>query len=443
MTLTSEAPFTRLTRVVPDDVAQARALLAPPPTTVPATAGPRRRVERAVLRRALARIDEIDVHEQVGGALPRPVAVPATRHRVVVRDGRAWSAVARDGSAGLGEAWFRGWWHTDDLVGMLRVLIRNMAHVDRARARLDAATAPVVQPLRRLRRPDAARDRRNVRAHYDLSNEFFAAFLDETMTYSSAVFTDPSMPLADASREKLDRLCRKVGMQPDHRVLEIGTGWGSFALHAAGMRGAHVTTTTVSAAQAALARERFRAAGLDDRISLLELDYRDLQGTFDRLVSIEMIEAVDWRDVPAYFSHCGRLLAPDGLFGMQAIVIADQRYERARHTDDFIKQWVFPGGCLPSVTSLVEAASSASELRVVDLEDLGAHYAETLHRWRDRLHEIWDELPTLGVGPELARLWDFYLAYCEAAFRERHVSVVQLVLANPAWRPDGLTLRPS
>ncbi len=262
------------------------------------------------------------------------------------------------------------------------------------------------------------------------------------MTYSSAVFASPGAPLADASRTKLERLCRKIDLRAEHRTVEIGTGWGSFALHAASNHGVHITTTTVSAAQAAFARRRFEKSGVGERIELLEADYRDLDGTFDRLMSVEMIEAVDWRDVPGYFATCQRLLAPDGVMGMQAIVIADQRYERARATNDFIKRWVFPGGSLPSVTSIANAVTQASDLRIIDLEDLSAHYAETLRRWRLQLHERWADLAELGVTEELGRLWDFYLAYCEAAFLERHVSVVQLVLARPEWRPDGLTLRP-
>ena len=419
-------------------------LAGPPPPTLERGHATRDRLAAATVGRLLDRVDGVRVVRTPGGAAARPTApdTPGTGPFVVrVHDERAWTAVLREGSAGLGEGYFRGWWHTDDLVGLLRRLIANTGTVERWQQRVHRLTAPVLDPVRKARRPDPSRDRRNVRAHYDLSNEFFAAFLDDTMTYSSAVFRSPTDALADASTEKLDRLCRKIGLEPSHHVLEIGSGWGSFALHAAGRRGAHVTTTTVSAAQARLARERITKAGLDDRIALLEEDYRSLDGTFDRLVSVEMIEAVDWRDVPSYFATCSRLLADDGLFGLQAIVIADQRYERARHTTDFIKEWVFPGGSLPSITSIAQAATASSDLRIVDLEDLGLHYAETLHRWRDTLHERWDDLASLGVSEELGRLWDMYLAYCEAAFLERHVSVVQVVLAKPAWRPATLGVR--
>ena len=419
-------------------------LIGPPPATLsPAVAtSPRGRVERAALKRVLDRIDGVRLVE--GPSAPVAAAAGERPQPVLrVTDPRAWSAVMREGSAGLGEGYFRGWWDTDDLVGLMQEFIRNVGGLDEARRRVNRVVGPVIEPVRKLRRPNPDRDRRNVRAHYDLSNDFFAAFLDETMTYSGAVFETPDTPLAEASRAKLDRLCSKIGLTPDHRLIEIGSGWGSFALYAAGERGAHVTTTTISAAQADLARKRIAEAGLGHTIDLREQDYRHIDGTFDRLVSIEMIEAVDWRDVPGYLSTCSKLLQPDGVMGLQAIVIADQRWSRARFSTDFIKQWVFPGGCLPSVTSIAEATTRSTDLRIVDVEDFGAHYAETLRRWRITLHEAWDRLPSLNVSEELGRLWDFYLAYCEAAFRERHVSVVQVVLAKPDWRPDGLALRPA
>jgi len=406
---------------------------------------PRRAIERRILRRLLKKAQGVRAVDDAQAPLERPSIDPERSDTgdivITVRDPRAWTVVARGGGAGLGEGYFRGWWHSDDLVGVLRSFIVAQKSLDHFRNRLHDFTRPVVEPLRRLRPSSKRRDRKNVRAHYDLSNEFFSTFLDETMTYSSGVFASPSDSLAAASNAKLDRLCQKIGLSSDHSLVEIGTGWGSFALHAADTYGAKVTTTTLSVEQARLARERFSAAGLLERISLLERDYRDLEGTYDRLVSIEMIEAVDWRDVPGYFATCARLLKPDGLMGLQAITVADQRYSRTRVTTDFIKRWVFPGGCLPSVTSIANAATKASDLRIIDLEDLGLHYAETLHRWRKTLHERWDELEALGISQEMARLWDFYLAYCEAGFLERHVSVVQIVLAKSQWRPDHLGLR--
>jgi cyclopropane-fatty-acyl-phospholipid synthase len=261
------------------------------------------------------------------------------------------------------------------------------------------------------------------------------------MTYSSAVFESVDTPLEEASVSKLERLCQKLQLSPKHSLVEIGTGWGSFAMHAASSHDVNVTTTTISTAQADLARKRFAEAGLTERITLEEVDFRSLNGSFDRLASIEMIEAVDWRDVPGFFASCSSLLKDDGLMGLQAIVCADQRHSRVKVTDDFITTWVFPGGSLPSITSIANAATSASDLRIVDVEDFGSHYAETLSRWRSTLHERWEELGELGLSAEMARLWDFYLAYCQAAFLERHVSVVQIILAKSKWRPDYLSLR--
>ena len=353
---------------------------------------------------------------------------------VVVHDQRTYRAVLLGGSRGLGIAYREGWWDTDDLPGLIRILIRSLDPLDRVRVGAHRLWAPVLDPIRRARRPDPGRDRRNVRAHYDLSNEFFALLLDETMTYSCAVFERPDMTLEQAQTAKLDRLCRLVGLQAGHDVVEIGAGWGSMALHAASRYGARVSTTTVSAAQRALAQQRIEAAGLTDRVRVLGDDYRDLTGTYDRLLSVEMIEAVDWRDHGAFFSTCGRLLCADGCMALQAIVIADRRYDRARVTTDFVKQQIFPGGCLPSIGSIVRASARHADLQVVSIDDLSPHYVTTLARWRAALDECAHRLPALGLDDRFRRLWEFYLAYCEAGFAERHVSVVQMLLAKPGWR---------
>jgi cyclopropane-fatty-acyl-phospholipid synthase len=420
-------------------------LIGPVPATLLPGRSARRRIERRVLRRLARGLDGVVLREDLGAAARRPTVRSEATGPIEVRilDERAYASTAREGSAGLGEGYFRGWWDTDDLVGALAAMIRAQEDLDATRSKVHEVFRPLLDPLRRwLRRSDLSRDRRNVRAHYDLSNEFFELFLDETMTYSSAVFSAPEVSLADASRAKLERLSAKLGLGPETSVLEIGAGWGSFAMHAAGSRRAPVTTTTISANQAALARKRFAEAGLTEAIELREVDYRELEGRFDRLVSIEMIEAVDWRDSPTFFATCSRLLADDGLMGLQAIVVDDKRWARVRTTQDFIKTWIFPGGNLPSVSSIATEASQAGDLRIIDLEDLGAHYVETLRRWRQTLHERFEELASVRASAEMGRLWDFYLAYCQAAFAERHVSVVQVVLAKDGWRPGGLGLRP-
>jgi len=422
-------------------------LITPQATTLREHTTWRTTTERKILEKIVGTIEGLDLAYEAQHPLGIPRAPdnasrnPTLPIKLIIRDQRAWSVVARHGSAGLGEGYFRGWWDTDDLVGILRLFVRRSAGLDAFRTNVHRYTGPVTDRLRRLRKANPLRDRHNVRAHYDLSNEFFSSFLDETMTYSSAIFDSPTTPLAQASTAKLERLCQKLQMTPGQSLVEIGTGWGSFAMHAASDHGVNVTTTTISAAQADLARKRFAEAGLTDRINLEEIDFRDLNGSFDRLASIEMIEAVDWRDVPGFFSSCSELLDDQGLMGLQAIVCADQRHSRVKVTDDFITTWVFPGGSLPSITSIANAATSASDLRIIDVEDFGSHYAETLSRWRSTLHERWEDLGNLGLSAEMARLWDFYLAYCQAAFLERHVSVVQIVLAKPQWRPDYLALR--
>jgi cyclopropane-fatty-acyl-phospholipid synthase len=254
------------------------------------------------------------------------------------------------------------------------------------------------------------------------------------------VFEHPGQDLEAAQVAKLDRLCRKLALTPEDHLVEIGTGWGSMAIHAATHYGCRVTTTTVSAAQHEEAARRVVAAGLADRVDVRLEDYRHLEGRFDKAVSVEMIEAVDWRDLPDYFAALHRLVGDGGLVGLQAIVIGDDRYDRARVATDFIKAHVVPGGCLPSVGTITRTAAAAGPFDVVDREDLGVHYAETRGRWPHQLDAM-DDLPALGLDDTFLRLWSFYLRYCEAAFLERHVSVVQAVLAGRAWRPDGLLVR--
>jgi cyclopropane-fatty-acyl-phospholipid synthase len=273
-----------------------------------------------------------------------------------------------------------------------------------------------------------------VQAHYDLSNEFFELMLDDTMTYSCAVFESPKASLRDAQMAKLDRLCSKLRLGPEDHVVEIGSGWGSFALHAAQRYGSKVTTTTISESQRAYVEERVARAGLGERVRVLGDDWRDLRGRFDKLVSVEMIEAVDWRRHDQFLARCAALLNDNGLGALQAIVIEDRSFERAKRHEDFIRQMIFPGGCLPSVTSINRSLSRATDLRIIDLEDIGDHYAETLRRWASNLSSQEAALRRLGVSAEFRRLWTLYLAYCEAAFLEHHVSDVQLVLAKPSWQ---------
>jgi cyclopropane-fatty-acyl-phospholipid synthase len=355
---------------------------------------------------------------------------------VRVHDPRFWSSVVRRGSIGAGEAYAKGWWTSDDPTAVVRLFVRNEEALSGLEVGLARLSRPFHQLYHALRRNTERGSRDNISAHYDLSNEFFALFLDETMTYSCGVFESESATLREASVAKIDRLCRKLDLKPTDHLLEIGTGWGALALHAAREYGCRVTTTTISREQHALAAERVRAAGLEDRIELLQSDYRRLEGVYDKLVSVEMIEAVGRRYYDEFFFRCASLLRPEGSMALQAITIADQHFERASRSVDFIQRHVFPGSCIPSVTALCSAMTRSSDLRVTDLEDIGPHYVRTLAAWRENLRAEWSRARAMGYSEEFLRLWEFYLAYCEGGFAERRISDVQMLLERPAVRPQ-------
>ena len=391
----------------------------------------------ALLRRVTR--DQLIVRDAFAGADGRRphhlrFELPELVGEIVVRDLRAYRAVAMEGSIGLGRGFIEGWWGSPDPVTAVRVIIRNMTAIDAARNRVHRRTGWATDRLRALLpRPDRMRNREDIAAHYDLGNAFFELFLDETMTYSSAVFESTDVTLAEASRHKYDLLLAKLGVAEGDRLLEIGTGWGGLALRAAEIIGCHTTTTTISAEQFAEARRRVEASGHASRVELLDADWRELSGSFDQVISIEMIEAVDWRDYQAFFATIERCLKPDGLVGIQAICLPDGRYDRAKNTEDFIRRFVFPNGGLPSIGAISKAASRAG-LEIIDVEDFSSHYAETLQRWRLRFEDRIDDVRALGLDERFCRLWRFYLAYCEAGFRERHCTVNQIVLAGREWR---------
>ncbi len=353
-----------------------------------------------------------------------------------------WSTFC-EGSVGMGRDYADGKWDCDDLTTLTRVLNRGLRPVTAVQDRVGQAVGVSTDWFRRFRPPTKHHDKHNIRAHYDLSNEFFALMLDETMMYSSGMFADADATLADAQRTKLDRLCTKLGLGPEHHVVEIGTGWGGFACHAASRYGCRVTTTTISDAQFEWASKRVVDEGLADRVTVLNDDYRDLTGTFDRLVSIEMIEAVDWRQHDTFFATCANLLHNEGLMALQAITIEDRSFERAKNGTDFVREYIFPGGCLPSMEAIARSVRRATPFMVVDVEDIGRHYAETLHRWYVNLAERTDEVRALGLDERFHRLWNFYLCYCEGAFLERHISDVQMVLAMPDWKAPMLVRDPA
>jgi cyclopropane-fatty-acyl-phospholipid synthase len=312
----------------------------------------------------------------------------------------------------------------------MRLMLQNgdaLGGMERGLARL---SAPLHRLAHALRRNTRAGSRRNISAHYDVGNDFFQLMLDETMMYSCALFERHDMSLAEAQAAKLDRLCRALDLRPSDHVLEIGTGWGGFAIHAAGRYGCRVTTTTISPAQFELAKERVAAAGLADRVTLLREDYRDLRGRYDKLVSIEMIEAIGHEQYGQFFHQAAALLPRGGRMALQSITIADRHYERTRDEVDFIKRYIFPGACIPSVSALAAAMARSSDLRIVSLEDIGPHYATTLAAWRRNFMGKLPRVRELGYTDDFIRLWEFYLCYCEAGFAERQLGDVQMILAR-------------
>jgi cyclopropane-fatty-acyl-phospholipid synthase len=337
------------------------------------------------------------------------------------------------GSLGLGEAYVDGLWDCEDLVALTRIAALNVGFLDRLRRAFAPALVPVQRWARWLARNTPGRSRKQIAAHYDLGNELFSQFLDPTMMYSCAVFDSPGATLEEASLTKLERVCSKLELGPEDHVLEIGTGWGGFAVYAAERYGCRVTTTTISAEQHAYACERVRAAGLQERVTVLLEDYRALQGRYDKLVSIEMIEAVGWRYFPTFFRRCSELLADHGAMLLQAIVIEDRAYEVEKAGKSFINTHVFPGGCLPSLEVIGRSVARVTDFREVHLEDITAHYAVTLQRWRERFLEAADRLSELGYDERFRRLWELYLSYCEGGFRERRIQDVQLLLAKPRF----------
>jgi len=357
---------------------------------------------------------------------------------VHVHDPRFYSEIAFGGSIGAGEAYMQGYWSVDDLTALVRILLQNRAVLDGMEGGAARVTAPLQQALHWAARNTRTGSRRNIAAHYDLGNEFFRLFLDPTLMYSSAVFERAGMTLEEASLAKLDRICRKLDLQPQDHVLEIGTGWGGFALHAARHYGCRVTTTTISRQQHELAQERIAAAGLGDRITLLFEDYRDLAGQYDKLVSIEMIEAVGHRYYDAYFRQCSALLKPAGMMLLQAITIADQHYDAARKSVDFIQRHIFHGSCIPSVTVMNDAVARVTDMRLYHLEDIGPHYATTLRHWRENLLANLDQVRALGYPEEFIRKWEFYFCYCEGGFAERAIGDVQMLLVKPWARPQPI-----
>ncbi|MBM4088682.1 MAG: class I SAM-dependent methyltransferase [Planctomycetes bacterium] len=344
---------------------------------------------------------------------------------ITVHDRRFYRRVALGGELGAAESYLDGEWECDDLTALFRVLARNLRPSVSATGTFWSRLAARFGHW--LARNTQRGSRRNIEAHYDLGDDFFSLFLDPTMMYSSAIFEREEMSLEQAQLARLDRICRALELRPSDHVVEIGTGWGGFALHAARNYGCRVTTTTISQNQFETATRRVQQAGLQDRVTVLDRDYRDLCGTFDKLVSIEMIEAVGHRYFDTFFQQCGRLLNRHGRMLLQAIVMPENRYDQYLRSVDFIQKYIFPGGCLPSITAMQQSVARQTDLWLVQLEDFARHYARTVREWRGRFRDNLDRIRQLGYSDRFHRMWDYYLCYCEAAFEERVVGVVHAV----------------
>ncbi len=362
--------------------------------------------------------------------------------RLEVLDPAFYRLVAAGGSVGAGEAYMDGRWRCSvsgldpgrSLVALVRLWVRNRDLLDDLESGLAGFGAAALRLWHAARRNTRAGSRRNIAAHYDIGNDFFRLFLSHDLMYSAAMWQGGGDTLEAASVRKLETICRRLQLKPCDHVLEIGTGWGGFALYAARQYGCRVTTTTLSREQHAYAAARVAEAGLGGRVEVLLEDYRDLEGRYDKLVSIEMIEAVGAAYLDTYFAAIDRLMKPDGLALLQAITIEDHRYLAALRAVDFIKRHVFPGSFIPSVSAMLAAKTRVSELGLVALEDFGDSYARTLAAWRERFTARLPEVRALGFDERFIRLWEFYLAYCEGGFRERSIGVAHLLLAKPGWR---------
>ncbi len=398
---------------------------------------PARRAVQALLRRLRAGRVEVEETYPGGRRSAFGPASAALRARVSVHDPGLYRRLLQSRSIALGETWAERAWDTDELPALLRILAREIGRGDRLRRRLQ----PLLTPIQRLATLGMLNTRSGARAniadHYDLGNELFETFLDrETMMYSSALYEDPGESLETAQNRRLERICDELELGPGDHLLEIGTGWGGLAVHAARSRGCRVTTTTISREQREHAEARVRAAALEERVTVLGTDYRDLSGSYDKLVSIEMIEAVGWEWFDTFFRRCSELLRPAGLFFLQAITIADGAYEIEKRTRSFANRLIFPGGCLPSVASMQASIARVTDLRTIGLQDISPSYVLTLRAWRQRFEAAAGRLAELGYDERFRRLWSFYFAVSEAGFAEARIRDVQMLFAKPLWRGE-------
>jgi cyclopropane-fatty-acyl-phospholipid synthase len=392
---------------------------------------------KALLARlALIQDGEVRLHEAGNthrfGARTARCGLSAT---ISVRDSEFFSLAAFGGTVGAGESYIHGHWRCDDLTALVRIMVLNrtvMREMDSGvTARGNALLRRVLHWANRNSKRGSAR---NIAAHYDLGNDLYQLMLDDTMAYSCGIFLHEEATLHEASIAKFDAVCRKLALTSSDHLVEIGTGWGGLAIHAAEQYGCHVTTTTISREQHDFAKQKIQSRGLGDRITLLFEDYRDLSGKFDKLVSIEMIEAVGAKYLDTYFAKCSSLLKPTGAMLLQAITLQDQYYSNALRSVDYIQRFVFPGSFIPSVTAISNAVTRATDFKIFNLEDIGPHYAPTLRMWRERFFANISKVRALGYPESFDRLWEFYLCYCEGGFAERQLGDIQMLLTKPDCR---------
>ena len=397
------------------------------------------RLTRGLLASRLAKITygQICISDTFGKlVLGNQDSANDVRVEITVLDQRFYSEVAFGGSVAAGESYMQGYWTCNNLTGLVRIMVRNRAIMDQMEGGFSLFKRPLLRLAHWLNRNTQSGSRRNIESHYDLGNEMFELFLDPSMMYSCAYYPDDQTTLDDAAVAKLKRICDKLQLNPEDHVVEIGTGWGGFAIYAAKHYGCKVTTTTISKQQFEMAQQRIQEAGLEDRITLLMEDYRNLEGCYDKLVSIEMIEAVGHQYLDTYFSKCSALLKPDGIMLIQAITIADQYYDQAIRSVDFIQRFIFPGGFIPSVDAIAKSIRRATDMRLFNHEDIGPHYATTLEHWRQRFFENIEKIKALGYSDQFVRMWEFYLCYSEGGFLESVLGDAHMVFIKPQNRID-------
>ncbi len=338
------------------------------------------------------------------------------------------------GGVGIAEAFVLGYWSSDNVVLLMRIFLRNkkiLLDFDKGFAKL---LNPINKIIHRTRKNTILGSKKNIVAHYDLSNEFYKSWLDPTMTYSCAFFKNDAVTLKQASIEKLDRICRKLKLTDNDSILEIGTGWGSFAMHAVKNYGCSVTTTTISDAQYNYAHSLFKKHGIASKINLINSDYRELSGLYDKVVSIEMIEAVGYEFIPNFFKKISSLLKPDGMIAIQGITYNGHDFDRYKNSVDFIKKYIFPGSCLISITQIMDVLKNKTDLSLVHMEDITRHYPKTLRRWRENYLKVISEIDSMDYSDAFIKMWEFYFMFCEAGFMERNIGDVQLVFAKSGAR---------